>query len=96
MVAHVRALSLQDPRPNGTAAAADPNAAAASHAAGVNLAPLPAQPHAHQHTARAASPAAPPVKRIGVLMVQLCSATMRHTTPLHPAVRIRVGKQVCL
>ncbi len=88
-------LGMQEPRANGTSGAA----AAEGHVAGAEPMEPPALAQAQQQQqqrARAASPTGPPVKRIGVLMVQLCSATMRHTTPLHPAVRIRVGKQVCI
>ncbi len=86
---------MQEPTLDGTSSAV----AAEGRVAGADPGPPPLQAQAQQHqqqSARAASPTGPPVKRIGVLMVQLCSATMRHTTPLHPAVRIRVGKQVCL
>ena len=70
-------------------------AAAAALAASAAAGGAASQGTAQQQRAAVTSPTAPPVKRIGVLMVQLCSATMKHTTPLHPAVRIRVGKQVC-
>ena len=86
---------MQEPRHNGPSGGA---AAGESRAAGADVVPPPTQAQAQQQQqrGRTASPTGPPVKRIGVLMVQLCSATMRHTTPLHPAVRIRIGKQVCL
>ena len=35
-----------------------------------------------------------PQQRVGVLMIQLCSATLRFTTPISPAVKISIGKQV--
>lgn len=39
-------------------------------------------------------PMAPPQQRVGVLMIQLCSATLRYTTPINPAIKISIGKQV--
>ena len=35
-----------------------------------------------------------PQQRVGVLMIQLCSATLRYTTPINPAIKISIGKQV--
>ena len=67
--------------------------------AGVEVA-VDAYPEARSHGPPARAPAGggprggPPQQRVGVLMIQLCSATLRFTTPISPAVKISIGKQV--